>query len=106
VKFGHWDVVRFNPPEQVVWNAPEHVSTLTIPEPAFFYCQLDEDHFFKWLQAINGVKEVRGHGTDLTLYLSVPYLSDSALRDLLGLLYRYGVPMAALQAQLRPGNEH
>ncbi len=98
--------VWFNPPEQTVWAEPEHSSTLTIPEPTSFSCQLDEDHFFKWLQDIEGVKEVRGHLTDLTVYLSVPYLSDWALRDLIGLLHRYNVPMVALQTQLRPENEH
>lgn len=98
--------VWFNPPEQTFWTEPEHSSTLTIPEPSHFYCQLDEDHFFKWLQAIEGVKEVRGHRTDLTVYLSVSVLSDSALCDLIGLLYRYDVPMAALQAQLKTENEH
>ncbi len=98
--------VWFNPPEQTVWTEPEHSSTLTIPEPTHFSCQLDEDHFFKWLQDIEGVKEVRGHLTDLTVYLCVPYLSDSALRDLIGLLHRYSMPMVALQTQLKPQNEH
>lgn len=88
-----------------MWTEPEHVSTLTIPGPAPFYCQLDEDHF-KWLQEIDGVKEVRGHRTDLTIYLSVPVLSDSALRDLIGLLYRYDVQMSVLRSQLTAQNEH
>ncbi len=89
-----------------MWTEPEHVSTLTIPGPAPFYCQLDEDHFFKWLQEIEGVKEVRGHLTDLTIYLSVSVLSDAALRDLIGLLYRYDVQMSVLRSQLTPKNEH
>lgn len=96
--------VWFNPPEQMVWREPEHASTLTVSEPTCFYCQLDEDHFFKWLQEIEGVKEVRGHSTGLTIYLSVPGLSDSALRDLIGLLFRYDVPMSFLRSQLTPKN--
>lgn len=98
--------VWFNPPEPSIWKEPEHASTLTFPEPAHFYCQLDEDHFFKWLHEVEGVKEVRGHLADLTLYLSVPTLSDSALGDLIGLLYRYEVPMSVLRSQLTPKNEH
>jgi hypothetical protein len=98
--------VWFNPPEQMVWTEPEHASTLTFPEPASFYCQVDETHFFKWLQEIEGVREVRGHLTDLTVYLSGPALSDSALRDLIGLLHRYDVPMSCLRSQLTPKNEH
>ncbi|PZM77769.1 MAG: hypothetical protein DKT66_26175 [Candidatus Melainabacteria bacterium] len=98
--------VWFNPPEQTDWTEPEHASTLTIPEPGGFYCQLDEDHFFEWLQEIDGVKEVRGHATGLTVYLSVPVLSESALRDFIGLLFRYDVPMSFLRSQLTPKNEH
>ncbi|MCA9815475.1 MAG: hypothetical protein H6677_09415 [Candidatus Obscuribacterales bacterium] len=89
-----------------MWTEPEHVSTLTIPEPVSFYCQLDEDHFFLWLQEIEGVKEVRGLPAGLTVYLSVSILSDSALRDLIGLLFRYDVPMSFLRSQLTPSNEH
>ncbi|MCA0314849.1 MAG: hypothetical protein LCH63_13590 [Candidatus Melainabacteria bacterium] len=85
---------------------PEHRATLTIPGPSHFYCQLDEDHFFKWLQEIDGVNGVRGHLTDLTVYLSVPVLSDAALRDLIGLLCRYEVPMSVLRSQLTQQNEH
>lgn len=98
--------VWFNPPEQTDWTEPEHASTLTIPEPGGFYCQLDEDHFFEWLQEIDGVKEVRGHATGLTVYLSVPVFSESALRDFIGLLFRYDVPMSFLRSQLTPKNEH
>jgi hypothetical protein len=98
--------VWFNPPEQMEWKEPEHSSTLIIPEPNGFYCQLDEDHFFKWLQDIEGVKEVRGHSTGLTVYLSVSVLSDASLRDLIGLLYRYDLPMAFLRSQLTPKNAH
>jgi hypothetical protein len=98
--------VWFNPPERSIWKVPEHASTLAFPGPAHFYCRLDEDHFFRWLQGIKGVKEVRGHLTDLTVYLSVSALSDSALRDLIGLLYRYDVPMFCLRSQLTPKNEH
>lgn len=97
--------VWFNPPEQTDWTEPEHASTLTIPEPDGFSCQLDEEHFFKWLQEIYGVKEVRGHTAGLTVYLAVPALSDSALRNLIGLLFRYDIPMSFLRSQLTPKNE-
>src|ERR1700733_8667406 len=91
--------VWFSPPAQTAWKEPEHASTLTFPGPSFC-CQLDEDHFFRWLQQIEGVKEVRGHLRSLTVYLSVSSLSDAALRNFLGLLYRYAVPMSVLRSQL------
>jgi hypothetical protein len=71
-----------------------------------FYCQLDEDHFFEWLKQIDGVVEFRGNLTELMVSLSVSYLTEPALRDLIGLLYRYNLPMGALQSQLTPENEH
>ncbi|MBX3150725.1 hypothetical protein KF728_11310 [Candidatus Obscuribacterales bacterium] len=98
--------IWFNPPEQITWTQPDHLSTLAIPQPTSYYCQLDEAHFFKWLQEIDGVKEVRGHSVGLTVYLSVSALSDYALRDLIGLLFRYDVPMSFLRSQITSGNEH
>lgn len=98
--------VWFNPPEKKLWEEPEHLSTLTFPCPAPFYCQLDEAHFFKWLQSIDGVLQVRGVLRDLTVYLCVPNLSDAALIDLISLLQRYDVPMSSLRTQLTSKNEH
>ena len=40
------------------------------------------------------------------VYLSVSALSDYALRDLIGLLFRYDVPMSFLRSQITSGNEH
>lgn len=97
--------VWFSPAEPVLWKEPEHEAELTIPGP-HYYCQLDEDHFFKWLTEIEGVKDVRGHLTNLTVYLSVRYLSEPALRDFIGLLYRYNVPMSVLRSQLTPQNDY
>ena len=98
--------VWFNPPEQITWTPPEHEAQLTFPGPESFYCQRDEDHFFEWLLAIDGVKDVRGHLTDLTVFLSTEFLSEPALKDLIGLLYRYEVPMSCLRTQLTAKNEH
>jgi hypothetical protein len=61
---------------------------------------------FFWWQEIEGVNGVRGHITGLTVFLSIPVLSDAALCDLIGLLYRYDVSMSVLRSQLTPKNEH
>lgn len=96
--------VWFNPPEQTIWNEPDSATTITFPCPNF-NCQLDEDHFFQWLKQIEGVKDVRGHLTELTVYLSVLHLADYALRDFIGLFYRYNIEPGVLQSQLTPQNE-
>jgi len=97
--------VWFNPPDGTDWIEPEHSSTLTI-DSSHFYSQLDENHFFAWLREIDGVLEVRGHQDSFMVYLSAPTLSESGLRDLIGLLFRYDVPMSFLRSQLTPENEH
>lgn len=89
----------------MAWKEPEHKASITFQGPKY-YCPRDEDHFFEWLKQIEGVIDVRGHATYLTVYLSVEHLSDSALRDVIGLFYRYNVPMAVLQSQLTSQNKH
>jgi hypothetical protein len=50
---------------------------------------------FKEIAAIRGV---RGVGQDLLLDIEISSLSKEALRELLALLWRYGIPLAPLRA--------
>ncbi|MFT3871000.1 MAG: hypothetical protein QM715_21305 [Nibricoccus sp.] len=60
-----------------------------------FYSQLDEEMFFDALKKIAAVKKIEGRGSDL--FLSVASrLSDKALRELLGLFFRYEVDLRQL----------
>jgi hypothetical protein len=53
-----------------------------------FFSQLDEVMFFDALKKISVIRKVEGRGPEL--FLSVPSrLSDKALRELLGLFFRY-----------------
>ena len=68
-----------------------------------FYSQLDEEIFFDALKKISAVKKIEGIGSDLLL--SVPSrLSDKALRELLGLFFRYQVDMRQLAPFLTEKN--
>lgn len=67
-----------------------------IPEPAPFHCQLDEDHFFAWLNDIPAVKDVRGTAKGLELELSEP-VDGVSFRELAGLLTRYGLDLRCLR---------
>jgi len=60
-----------------------------------FYSHLDEGMFFGALEKIAGVKKMEARGADLFLHVS-SRLSDKALRELLGLFFRYGVDMRQL----------
>ena len=68
-----------------------------------FYSQLDEEMFFDALKKISAVKKIKGGGADLHLTVP-PRLSDKALRELLGLFFRYGVEMHQLGAFLTDKN--
>ena len=69
-----------------------------------FYSQLDETLFFDGLKEISAVKKLEGVGSDLLL--SVPSrLPDKALRELLGLFFRYHVDMRQLAPFLTEKNQ-
>lgn len=79
--------------------------TLRIKE-GWYYSQLDEEAFFRWLQSIGGVKRVVGTPEGLMVTLRSAKLSESALRDLLALHFRYDLPMGALAQFQTPENRH
>jgi len=63
----------------------------------------DERALFEWLERIEGVTNVMGHGTKLTIEISEP-VSDSALRELIGAFSRYGIEMSRLARLETDGN--
>jgi hypothetical protein len=67
-----------------------------IVKEGMYFSQLDEDHFFGWLQSIPGVVGVAGTPEGLVVTLRSKNLSERALRDLLALHFRYGLPMKSL----------
>jgi hypothetical protein len=69
-----------------------------------YWSRKDEDAFFLWLQSIPGVTRVKGVGTQLIVSLRSKRLSDRALRDLIGLHMRYGLPMRSLAQFETPQN--
>jgi hypothetical protein len=69
-----------------------------------YYSQLDETAFFKWLESIAGVKKVVGTRDGLMVSLRSSRLSEPALRDLIALHFRYGLPMHRLAEFETPQN--
>ena len=57
----------------------------------------DEAAFFSWLKSIPGVKGLRGTPGGLLVDLVSKRLSNSALRELIALHYRFALPMKDLQ---------
>lgn len=86
--------------------APGRISTIddenvmlkqvTIKEPSY-YCYKDEENFYRWLEAINGVERAMGSPNGLTLHIKEVGLDRDDWADLIGLLMRYGVDMKSLR---------
>lgn len=67
------------------------------------HSQRDEVALLNWLQSISGVCS-RSEGRYLVISARRKRLSDAALRDLLGLFYRYRLPMRQLAVFLTARN--
>jgi hypothetical protein len=76
---------------------------LTIPED-LYYSPGDEAAFFRWLESIPGVARVVGTSDGLVVRLRSRTLSESALRELLALHFRYDLPMQSLAQFETPKN--
>src|SRR6185312_1238778 len=62
----------------------------------WYYSQGDEDAFYGRLNSLPCVKSIRGHPYGIQITLRPP--SEWQLRELLSLLFRYGLDMAPLAA--------
>jgi len=61
-----------------------------------FYSQGDERRFFEGLNEIEAIKSVNGVGVNLIVSIEMRLLNKEALRELMALLWRYGIPLAPL----------
>lgn len=61
-----------------------------------YYSPSDESAFFGWLRSIPGVTRVVGNPRGLEVSLRSKLLSESSLRELLALHFRYRLPMRDL----------
>ena len=69
-----------------------------------FYSATDEQVFFTWLQSISGVLAFEGMGEELVVTLKSNRPSQAALRELIAIHYRYGLPMKSLAQFETPTN--
>jgi hypothetical protein len=82
------------------------VFRLIIPQGSkcTYWSHRDEAAFFAWLQAIPGVVNYQGTGTDLVVTLKSKRLSRVALWELIALHTRYRLPMRSLAQFETPTN--
>lgn len=62
-----------------------------------FYSRGDERRLFQGFKDIAAIRSVRGVGRDLLLDIELATLGKEDLRELLALLWRYGIPLAPLR---------
>lgn len=77
---------------------------ITIREPVPYFSEGDEDSFFHWLKSIDAVEDFVGTPKGLEITLTEP-VDDFSLRELIGLLRRYGLDMKWLRKLRTPQNE-
>ena len=70
-----------------------------------YFSQGDEKAFFEWLASISCVDGVSGRSRDLHITLK-RQPGDAQLRELIALLYRYGMDMTPLAALKTGHNAH
>lgn len=75
-----------------------------IQEPVPFFSDGDEDYFFEWLKSIAAVKDAVGCARGLEVTLADP-VDDPSLRELIGLLTRYGLETKWLRKLRTEQNE-
>jgi hypothetical protein len=61
-----------------------------------FRSQHDEEALFEWGQKLRCIDAIRGEGTALVFVVIRRNVTDTALRELLALFFRYSVDMAQL----------
>ncbi len=62
-----------------------------------FYSKGDERRLFLGFEEIAAIRSVHGVGPDLLLDIDVLALSKETMRELMALLWRYGMPLAPLR---------
>jgi hypothetical protein len=71
----------------------------------WFFSTGDEKAFFGFAAGIKAVREVSGEVDEILLQV-VSRPSETSLRDLIALFYRYDIEMSQLRQFCSPGNRH
>ena len=69
-----------------------------------YYSEEDEEAFFSWLKRIRCVRAFNGKGSELHVNISRRNISNSCLRELLAISFRYDVAMGQLSQFETPDN--
>jgi hypothetical protein len=76
-------------------NVPPEKVTLEATD-VWYFAPGDEDAFFGWLNKLAFVEKYEGSGRTLYITITCASVEEMALRELLALFKRYGIPMAQL----------
>jgi hypothetical protein len=104
--------IWLKPPEQTDNLSPSE-NQLVIPQPLPWYSKAEENAFYEALGSIEGIRFFKivpgaplvGIPNNMVLMLDAPILDSNALRNLIGLMFRYSLNMSSLASQCSPDNE-
>jgi hypothetical protein len=70
-----------------------------------FFSPKDSEAFIEWIKKIKVITSYKVDGSVVTLDIKSKNIPDSALRDIIALLYRYKIDMTQLQVFLKASNK-
>lgn len=108
----HWDVMSSDckkhrnvlPGDKIRQKKTGQNKNYITCKKVFFYCQLDEDAFFEWINKIKCIKSYEGARDELYLDFVDKPLDYQDMKDLIGLLYRYKINMTQLAPFINEDN--
>jgi len=83
----------------------KHKDIVLVCSPLRFYTHNDETLCFEWIQKISCIKDYKGVGRALHLFVSSSDIANEDLLDLIGLFDRYGFDMQQLNIFKNEENE-
>lgn len=78
---------------------------ILICTPLRFYTENDETLFFEWIHKIKSIKQVKGIGKELHLFIVSNYIPNDDLLDLIGLFNRYKFDIKQLKVFMNEDNK-
>lgn len=89
---------------QVIYDRTEKITKIKAEEIEFLSLS-DEETFFSWLDKIPCILKKTGVGSELHIYIDKDRVTETDLRDLIALSYRYNLDMKQLETFLNEENK-
>jgi hypothetical protein len=86
------------------WKGVKPTVPKLICKRVIFYSRNDESAFIDWLSGIRGIKKWEGVRDEIHVYVPKSTISNTCLRELTALFFRYKIDMRQLQQFVNDNN--